>query len=319
MPRKSKDETIELENKSSKKVVDTAKKSPKASKNASAKSKVTSTVTNKARSSSKSNAKKTTSSKTSSKNASKKAEVSSIKPSKTTKSAKTTRATKTSKPAKTSTSSNSKRISKNSVVVTEYYDLPFRYNKTIVKILAQTPKTLFIYWDISDDDRKSYIEQYGDDFFNNSKPYLIVTNKTMNYTFEVEINDFANSWYLHVNDANCEYKVELGRKFIALSSSNLENTENHYHINDYVPITSSNEIEAPNDHILFDKLGNSVFFRNVKTNIIEEKNISSLSFLQNIGRVYNIYDLYQKMYQDELSDDKLGVNLTSSNSSSSFK
>ncbi len=32
----------------------------------------------------------------------------------------------------------------------------------------------------------------------------------MNYTFEIEINDFANSWYLHVNDGNCEYKVELG-------------------------------------------------------------------------------------------------------------
>ena len=35
----------------------------------------------------------------------------------------------------------------------------------------------------------------------------------MNYTFEVEINDFANCWYLHVNDAKCSYKIELGRKY----------------------------------------------------------------------------------------------------------
>ena len=36
----------------------------------------------------------------------------------------------------------------------EYYDLPYRYNETIVKILAQTPKKLFVYWDISDKDRR---------------------------------------------------------------------------------------------------------------------------------------------------------------------
>ena len=47
----------------------------------------------------------------------------------------------------------------------EYYDLPYRYNQTVVKILAQTPTNLFVYWDISDEDRNSYIEQYGEDFF----------------------------------------------------------------------------------------------------------------------------------------------------------
>src|SRR5699024_5183057 len=68
----------------------------------------------------------------------------------------------------------------------EYYDLPSTYNETVVKILAQTPTTLFIYWDISDSDKKLYIEQYGEDFFNTTKPILIVRNKTMNYSFEVE-------------------------------------------------------------------------------------------------------------------------------------
>ena len=39
----------------------------------------------------------------------------------------------------------------------------------------------------------------------------------MHYAFEVEINDFANSWYLHVNDANCDYKIELeGSLFIII-------------------------------------------------------------------------------------------------------
>ena len=138
----------------------------------------------------------------------------------------------------------------------EYYDLPYRYNETVVKILAQTPTMLFIYWDISDADRKAYIDKYGEDFFNSTKPVLKVTNRTMNYSFEIDINDFANSWYLHVNDADCDYAVELGRRPI-YSNSNIDN---------YIYVSTSNDMEMPNSHILFDKLGRSVFFKNVKTN-----------------------------------------------------
>ena len=228
--------------------------------------------------------------------------------------------------AKKKTSSTANKVKKGiaPVISTEYYDLPFRYNQTVVKILAQTPHTLFIYWDISDEDRNSYVQKYGKDFFEHTRPYLIITNTTMNYTFEVEINDFANSWYLHINDADCEYKVELGRKFIVNSTElNIRNDAlkdssfNSYQVNDYLYITSSNILEMPNDKILFDNLSN-VFFRNTKTNITEEKNISSISFLQKIGKVYNIYDLYKEIYQDELVSDGFGLNLPSS-SSSSFK
>ena len=88
----------------------------------------------------------------------------------------------------------------------EYYDLPYRYNQTVIKVLAQTPTTLFIYWDISDNDRKKYEKEFGENFFQNSKPVLIVHNDTLGYSFEVEINDFANSWYLHVADSKCDYR-----------------------------------------------------------------------------------------------------------------
>lgn len=224
------------------------------------------------------------------------------------------------------TTTTKKTSSKKKVVpvVNEYYDLPFRYNQTVVRILAQTPNKLFIYWDISDEDRNNYEKKYGSDFFYNTRPYLIVTNTTMNYTFEVEINDFANSWYLNINDASCDYKVELARKFIVDSKhdASINNTaEEHltpYFANETLTITSSNELEVPNDHILIEKLGSSVFFRNVKTNIVEEKSTSSLSFMQKIGNIYNIYDLYKQMYHDELKENELSVNLSSS-SSSSFK
>ena len=231
-------------------------------------------------------------------------------------STKTTKKT-TSVAKKSSTTSRKRATKKVSEKVTkpiisnvEYYDLPYRYNETIVKILAQTPTTLFIYWDISDKDRESYIEKYGEDFFNTTKPVLIITNKTMNYTFEVEINDFANSWYLHLNDADCDYSVELGRRPI-YSNSNIDS---------YIYVSTSNDMEMPNNHILFDRLGKSVFFKNVKNNFIEEKEISSITFMKNIGKVYNIYEMYKEIYKDELEIDELDkARLNPSSNSSSFK
>ncbi len=185
-----------------------------------------------------------------------------------------------------------KKAAKNQVKIepVEYYDLPYRYNQTVVKVLAQTPTTLFIYWDISDSDRKKYEEEFGEDFFQNSKPVLIVYNDTLGYKFEVEINDFANSWYLHVADSKCDYRIELGRRPIV---------KNEKLKDDYIYVATSNEMEAPNDRILFNKEQKMVYFRNVKTGIVTEKPINTLSFITNIGKIYDIYDLYKEIYQNE--------------------
>lgn len=232
------------------------------------------------------------------------------KATKTKKTAKATKPAKTTKRTTKNTAKKSTKVTKPVISNVEYYDLPYRYNETVVKILAQTPTTLFIYWDISDKDRELYVEKYGENFFNTTKPVLIVTNKTMNYTFEVEINDFANSWYLHLNDADCDYSVELGRRPI-YSNSNIES---------YIYISTSNDMEMPNNHILFDRLGKSVFFKNVKNNFIEEKEISSITFIKNIGKVYNIYEMYKEIYKDELEIDELETaRLNPSSNSSSFK
>ena len=323
MPRKSKDELnipnneILEENKnkskSSKKKAETNKKSVSKKAETTIKTADVAKTTAKA----KSTATKTTA----------KAKATSTKTT-TTKSKATTAKSKKQAAAKTTKKVNSTTIKKSNAKKTvsqkkatsadkktifsniEYYDLPYRYNQTVVKILAQTPTTLFIYWDISDEDRSLYIEKYGNDFFNNTKPVLLVTNKTMNYSFEVEINDFANSWYLHVNDANCDYVVELARKPIHKYSN----------INNYVHISNSNDMEMPNNHILFDKLGKSVFFKDVKNNFVEEKNISSLSFIRNLGKIYDIYEIYKELYKDEIDIEELNnhnikLNLSSSNSS----
>ena len=93
-----------------------------------------------------------------------------------------TKATKTTTRKSTSTKAV-KKLEEN--IVAEYYDLPYRYNETIVKILYQTPNVLFVYWDISDYDRNKFINEYGENFFNNTVPILKVFNLTKNYSFEM--------------------------------------------------------------------------------------------------------------------------------------
>ena len=300
MPRTTKDvkkDELENEKKVNKSTVSAKKTTTKSTKKTSA-------ITKKKTTAKSSTAKKTSTTKTAT--------------SKTTKSSaatKTTKSTTSTKVAKISTSnkkttrnkttSSIKKVENN--VVAEYYDLPYRYNETIVKILYQTPNILFVYWDISDADRKKFTDEFGDDFFNVTKPILKIFNLTKNYNFEVEIDDFANSWYINVNDADCDYKVELARKPISLEAN----------INsDYIYISSSNDIEFPNDHILLEQLPNKVNFKNVKTNTVSSKDIGSLRLI-GINKLYSVYDFYKKLYKDEILDEFNSKRINNPSSSTS--
>ena len=197
--------------------------------------------------------------------------------------------------AKTSKTKNSSRkVTKTEPIsIIEHYELPYRYNETIVKILYQTPNTLFVYWDISDKDRKKYLEQYGENFFEVTHPILIVHNDTYNYSFEIPINDFANSWYLRVNDSKCNYRVELGRKpnyipqpQVKVSNADESTTDKKIETpktidTNYIYISTSNLIELPNDHVLFKtNENNTIKFRNVKTK--QEQNIPLYDIIKNL-------------------------------------
>ena len=323
MPRKAKEEKNNIEVKTASKV---APKTTKTEKKTS--TKVSATTTNKV------TAKKTATKSAKNSNIIKKV-VDSITPKKKKTPAKKTATKSTKKAVKTLTKESIKSTEKNEVAkkpttisgeefsIAEYYDLPYRYNQTIVKLLYQTPTTLFIYWDISDEDREKFKETYGEDFFEKTKPVLVVHNETKGYSFEVEINDFANCWYLNVNDSKCKYKIELGRKpFEVMYNGEVTAVKTTPKITqNYIPITSSNEVESPNDHILFEKTQEMIYFRNVKDNTITAKNIASLNFVKSIGKVYKVNDFYKKFYKDEDLDsfDKIQNPSSNSLSSSTFK
>lgn len=296
MPRKTK-EQIQSEQ----------KKEPKTTEKQTTKkessTKTPKKVANKAETNKKAVTKKTTSKTTS---ATKKTTTKKATAKKTTAKKSSTKTT----PKSTTKAKKFNTTKKKKVEIVEYYDLPYRYNQTIVKVLAQTPKTLFIYWDISDTDKEKYKEQYGENFFETTKPILIVHNDTLGYSFEVEINDFANSWYLHVSDSKCDYRIELGRRPIVKTEK--INT-------DYIYISTSNKIESPNDHILFNKEQKVVYFRNVKTGKQTQKPTTSLSFIRNMGKIYNIYDFYKAIYPNENIEELYDLSNPSSGNPSSRK
>ena len=251
---------------------------------------------------------KTTASKTTKKVASKKSTKATSKTAKTKVPSLATKSRTTRKPKK--------ETENNFVNILEYYDLPTRYNETVVKILAQTPKILFVYWDISDDDRNKYIEKYGKYYFNDSYPVLLVHNKTLNYTEEVEINDFANSWYISIPDSRCEYSVTLARRFKEYVRRNPDMSHKE-DINLAIPVSSSNNLIMPNDHVLLDEMKSEIKYKNVKTN---EESYKSVTHILADNKLVNFYELYKEIYQiGDVSNFFSLDNPSSGNPTSTFK
>ena len=85
----------------------------------------------------------------------------------------------------------------------------------------------------------------------------------------------------------------------------------------YIYVTSSNQIDAPNDHILFEKFNPNVSYKNVKTGELSTKDFSHLSNFKNMQNIYGIYDLYKKIYKNELFDEIVEGNLSNPSSHSS--
>lgn len=128
--------------------------------------------------------------------------------------------------------------------------LPLGYNDNRITLLARDPHWLFAYWEVSEDRKNSFFQQFGETLWKNSVPVLRVTNVNNNSSFYIKVNDYANNWYINVPDANCLYVAEIGRRvseefFISLASSNSTSTPgNSISANTTVNFVNYNELKG---------------------------------------------------------------------------
>lgn len=104
----------------------------------------------------------------------------------------------------------------------EYYELPAKYNQTVIRLLVQSPTRMFVYWEVSDDTVKMFSDKSLN--YSDCTPVLKITNITKNYSYTIPVDPYANNYYIEVEDSGCDYKVELGRaikdQFINIYTSN---------------------------------------------------------------------------------------------------
>lgn len=114
----------------------------------------------------------------------------------------------------------------------EYYELPNKYNQTLIRLLVQSPTRMFVYWEVSDETVKMFSDKSLD--YSNCTPVLKITNITKNYSYTIPVDPYANNYYIEVEDSGCDYKVELGRCVKQ----------------DFINIYTSNKATVPNAHPL---------------------------------------------------------------------
>ncbi|MBO5179030.1 MAG: DUF4912 domain-containing protein [Clostridia bacterium] len=104
----------------------------------------------------------------------------------------------------------------------EYYDLPIKYDQTLIRLLVQSPTRMYAYWEVSDDTMKYFSNNFHN--YSDCTPTLKITNITKNYSYLIPIDPFANNYYIDVEDTGCDYKIELGRtknnEFLNIYTSN---------------------------------------------------------------------------------------------------
>lgn len=186
--------------------------------------------------------------------------------------------------------------------ISEYYEIPQKYNETSIRVLAQNPKKLFVYWEISDNDISKYLDEYGDIFYTNTTPLLILENKEKNHKFEIGIDGYANSWYIDIVDDSSTYSVTYARK---VSSDILSSTTgNILAKGNILEFAKSNNVISPNGHILYNN-SNNILFKNVSTN--DEYTIPLVSVLKSSNNIYsNITGFKEEILENEHISSNMG-------------
>lgn len=115
-------------------------------------------------------------------------------------------------------------------------ELPFQYDQDRLVLQVRDPHWVHAYWEIRNQtlDRLKY--SLGSDFKNAKRVLRVydVTNiifdgSNANSFFDIQVNDFANNWYIDTGRPGCSFCVDLGLmlpdgRFITILRSNVVQT-----------------------------------------------------------------------------------------------
>ena len=117
---------------------------------------------------------------------------------------------------------------------TDTGSLPKGYGKTNIILLPRDPNWAFAYWELTDGTKQQIRDKYGADIFSKSQMTLRVYDVTdiifdgnnANNFFDITVNEFAENWYINIQETNRSLVVDLGLKltdgrFITIVRSNV--------------------------------------------------------------------------------------------------
>ncbi|MDD5692413.1 MAG: DUF4912 domain-containing protein [Candidatus Omnitrophica bacterium] len=115
-------------------------------------------------------------------------------------------------------------------------ELPYQYDQDKIVLQVRDPRWVHTYWELRNLTLESLKSRLGDDFHRARKVLRVydVTNiifngSNANSFFDIQINDFANSWYIDTGKPGCSFCVDLGfmlpdGRFITIVRSNVVQT-----------------------------------------------------------------------------------------------
>ena len=106
-------------------------------------------------------------------------------------------------------------------------EFPQNYGKNQLTLLVRDPEWLHAYWEITDEVQGEFSKQFGD-LWNDSRAMLRIYDVTGGEQLlfkDIQIQDYAGSWYIHVGSSNHTFFVDLGRllpdgRFYRIARSN---------------------------------------------------------------------------------------------------
>jgi hypothetical protein len=112
-------------------------------------------------------------------------------------------------------------------------ELPFSYNQTRVVLMVRDPYWLYGYWDFSGETYHGLANLFGNwERVPLTMRIYEVTNGqevSLNHLYDLPLEHYARSWYIHVDGPQRSYMVDLGyihplEGFVTLSRSNMVTT-----------------------------------------------------------------------------------------------